>query len=130
MSDEEQARQPDPARTIVLGLLAAPGLARELADQVAEELPGVLSERFPEVQWRVQVAEEPLAAASEALAVDLVAVCRRRLLAEGRDLVVCLTDLPLLVRRRPVTARASATHGVGLVSVPALGALNPERRVG
>jgi hypothetical protein len=45
------------------------------------------------------------------------------------DLVICLTDQPLLVRRRPVTAHVSATHGVGLISVPALGAIGLEERV-
>jgi hypothetical protein len=45
------------------------------------------------------------------------------------DLVICLTDQPLLVRRRPVTAHVSTTHGVGLISVPALGAIGLEERV-
>jgi hypothetical protein len=40
-----------------------------------------------------------------------------------------LTDLPLRAGRRPVTAHASATHGVGLVSVPALGAVAVQRRL-
>jgi uncharacterized membrane protein HdeD (DUF308 family) len=40
-----------------------------------------------------------------------------------------LTDLPLRAGRRPVTAHASAAHGVGLVSVPALGAVGRDRRL-
>jgi hypothetical protein len=40
---------------------------------------------------------------------------------------VGLTELPLRAGRRPVTAHASATHGVGLLSVPALGARNLQR---
>jgi hypothetical protein len=42
---------------------------------------------------------------------------------------VGLTELPLRSGRRPVTAHASASHGVGLVSVPALGALRLEERL-
>jgi hypothetical protein len=116
-------------RTVVLGLLAAQGLTRELADRLAEVLPQRLSELFPEVAWRIEVREEPLAAASAPPDVDLVQIARRRLLDEGWDLAVCLTDLPVLVRRRPVTVHASVTHGVGLVSVPALGAVGLESRV-
>jgi hypothetical protein len=50
------------------------------------------------------------------------------MIREGCDLAVCLTDLPLRIRHRPVVADASATHGVGLVSLPALGAVQLRRR--
>jgi hypothetical protein len=115
-------------RTTTLGLLAAPGLARDLADELAEELPKVLGERYPDSKWQVAVQEEPLAAAS-ALDVDLFRVCRERMLSEGWDVAICLTELPLLVGHHPVTAHASIAHGVGLVSVPALGPVGLGGRV-
>jgi uncharacterized membrane protein len=113
---------------VVVGLVAAPGLAHDLARRVADDVEAALRRRFPEVAWRVEVRREPLAAASQT-DVDLVEVARRRMLAEGWKLAICLTDLPLLVGSRPVTAHASVTHGVGLVSVPALGAVALEARV-
>jgi hypothetical protein len=61
--------------------------------------------------------------------VDLVKIARRRMLREGWDLAICLTDLPLLVGRRPVKAHASVSLGVGIVSVPALGPIDVEDRV-
>jgi hypothetical protein len=116
-------------KTVVIGLLAAPGLSREIADRLAQELPARLSERYGETEWRIEVAEERLASASAPADVDLGRVVRRRMLEAAWDLVICLTDQPLLVRRRPVTAHVSTTHGVGLISVPALGAIDLEDRV-
>ena len=58
----------------------------------------------------------------------LVTAARDRLLTEDWDLVVCLTDLPLKARRRPVVAQASPLHGVAVVSLPALGAIGLRRR--
>jgi uncharacterized membrane protein len=113
---------------VTVGLLAAPGLALDLAEDVAAQLPAILRERFPGVGWRVVVRAEPMAAASDS-DVDLVQIGHQRMLAEGWKLAVCLTDYPVHVGNRPVTAHASATYGVGLVSVPALGAVNLERRV-
>jgi uncharacterized membrane protein len=113
---------------LVVGLLAAPGVAYELAEELARELPGLLRRRFPGVDWRVVVELEPMAAASDD-DVDLVDIAHKRILAEGWKLAVCLTDFPIHVGNRPVTAYASATHGVGLVSVPALGAVNLDERV-
>jgi hypothetical protein len=40
-----------------------------------------------------------------------------------------LTALPLRVGRRPVATTASATYGVGLVSIPALGAVQVDERL-
>ena len=113
---------------LVIGVLASEGVARELAGEVADKLADDLAEAHPDVDWRTVAAEEePADAASDSR--ELVEAVRRRLLSEGWDLAVGLTQLPLHAGRRPVSAHASATHGVGLVSVPALGALSLRRRL-
>jgi uncharacterized membrane protein len=131
-----EVRSADPAPPVdqaqpermVLGLLAAPGVAYDLAQQLAQELPGLLKNRFPDIDWEVAMEVDSLAGAA-GLGADLVQVARRRMLAEGWDQVVVLTDLPLHVGRRVVTAQASISLGVGVISVPALGAVAMESRV-
>ena len=112
---------------VVLGLVAPSGVARELADQIAAELPGELGGRLGDVNWQVRVADAEradMAATTEALKRSV----RTRMQGEGWDLAVALTDLPLRANRRPVTAHASAMYRVGLLSVPALGARSVPRR--
>jgi hypothetical protein len=109
------------AHEIVVGWLAAPTMA-DLAAELAHDLPDRLAERFPGVRFTTHVAIEPLAGAA-GFREDLVQLARRRMLDEGWNVAVCLTDLPLRVGRRPVTAHLSVTLGVLLVSVPALGAI-------
>jgi hypothetical protein len=121
-------RDVDRAPTVVLGLIAAPGLAEELAGALAQELPVVLAERVSaEVGWEVPVVTDALAARAEG-ATAMIDAARERMLRERWDLAVCLTDVPLRIGRRPVVADASATHGVALVSLPALGAVHLRRR--
>ncbi len=60
---------------------------------------------------------------------DLTESVRRRLLEQGWDMGIGLTALPLRVGRRPVATSASATYGVGLVSIPALGAVRVDERL-
>lgn len=119
---------PPAQETVTVGLLAAPGLPYEVAQRVARDLPRLLRHRFPGVEWRVDVRPEPVAAARDE-DVDLVQVARERMLQAGWKLAVCLTDYPVHVGNRPVVAHASATQGVGLVSVPALGPVNLDDRV-
>lgn len=117
------------AGEVTLGLLAAPGLAEELARQLAEDLPQQLSELVAgEIAWAVPVADDELAARPGQSGTEMIDAARERMLREGWDLAICLTDLPLRIGRRPVVADASATHGVGLVSLPALGAVGLRRR--
>jgi hypothetical protein len=59
---------------------------------------------------------------------EIVQAARRHVLDRNWDLAVCLTDLPLRIRRRPVIAQANATNGVALISLPALGPLGIRRR--
>src|SRR4051794_21716589 len=115
------------ADAVVLGLVAPSGGPRELADQIAAELPAELASRLGDVNWQVRVGgaeRADVTPSTEALKQSV----RRRMRDEGCDLAVGLTDLPLRANRRPVTAHASAMYRVGLLSVPALGARAVPRR--
>jgi hypothetical protein len=120
-----ERRESPSQETVVVGLLAAPGFAYELAEDLAPELPSLLSRRFQRTGWQVDLRPEPVAAASDD-DVDLIETAHERMLTEGWQLAVCLTDFPVHIGNRPVTAYASAAYGVGLVSVPALGPVNLE----
>ena len=112
---------------VVLGLVAPSGMPREVADQIAAELPGQLESHVGDVNWQVRVAEAERADTTPDTEALKQAV-RRRMRDEGWDLAVGLTDLPLRANRRPVIAHASAMYRVGLLSVPALGARSVPRR--
>lgn len=114
--------------TVVVGVVAAPGATADLARAAATAIADRLRSRVPEVDWaiRLQVArlvEEP------ADLGQLIEATRRRMLTEGWSLVLCVTDLPLQTARRPVVAHASITHGVAVLSMPALGPVAVVRRM-
>jgi hypothetical protein len=108
--------------------VAAPGLATDYAESLQRDLPNLLKIRFPGEDWKVEVVPEPLAG-PPGQDVDLVQIAWRRMIDQGWSLAVCLTDLPIHVGRRPVTAHVSVTLAVGLISVPALGAVATGARV-
>ncbi|MGD9961341.1 hypothetical protein [Nocardioides sp.] len=112
---------------VAIGLISAPGSATELASILAGDLLAELSLHLPTIQWRVSTVVDALVSPPSDDAT-LVAAGRDRLLKEGWDLVVCLTDLPLKAHRKPVVAHASPLHGVAVVCVPALGAIGLRRR--
>lgn len=124
---DDAGTAPGAAPTVVVGLVAAPGAAAELARGVAGDLAAELSARHPEVTWQVPVVEDGLVQ-PPADDAELVAATRERLLSADWDLAVCLTDVPLAVARRPVVAHASPVHGVAVLSLPALGAVGRRRR--
>jgi hypothetical protein len=116
------------SRTLRVGLHAEPQL-RNLAERIVDDLREELERRFPEIEWRAELGEgrpkNP-----QARIAELVQDARQLLLDNRWDLVICLTDIPLRSDdHRPLTAIASATDGVGLISVPALGAIAVEDRV-
>jgi hypothetical protein len=111
---------------LVIGLVAAPGAATDLANDIAGDLADRISARVPG-RWTIQLVSDRLVERPADL-TTLVMAARRRMLAEGWQLVVCVTDLPLETARRPVVAHASATHGVAVLSLPALGPVGVGRR--
>jgi hypothetical protein len=113
---------------VQVGVVNAPTISDELIAGLVDDIRGELEARFPDVRWVFQLLDdglvEPPAEDSE-----IVGAARQLLLARAWDLVVVLTDLPLMVVRRPVVAHASPTHGVAVLSVPALGTLAVRRRL-
>lgn len=124
--EEPVVAQADPP-VVVVGLVAAPGAAAALAASLCGELAAELSAQHPEVAWEVRSVEDGLVR-PPAEDAELVGATRDRLLREDWDLALCLTDVPLQRDRRPVVGHASPVHGVAVLSLPALGAVNRRRR--
>jgi hypothetical protein len=131
--DREIVELTDPAPreeapVVRLGLLASPGRATELAQQLAADLPAELAARVSaDLEWDTPVVTDDLAPQS-GLGTAVIDAARDRMQREGWDLAVVLTDMPLRIGRRPVVADASASHGVAVISLPALGAMQMRRR--
>ena len=101
-------------------------MARELAPQ----LPKLLENRVDgDVSWEVPVVVDPLTG-TDREAPEILDVRRERMLGEGWDLAICLTDLPVYRDGTLVAADVSAKRGVAGLSLPAMGAmrLRPKAR--
>jgi len=112
---------------LVVGLLASPGPASELIESLLPEIADRLAVQLPGARWRVEFVSDRLVEPPTVLS-ELISAGRRMLLDRGWQLVVCVTDLPLQTARRPVIAHVSATHGVAVLSMPALGPVAVRKR--
>src|ERR1700722_10834967 len=128
MVETGSASSPDSSQPeIVVGLLASPGPASELTESLLPDIAGWLPERLPGVRWRLEFVSDRLVEPPTDLSA-IISAGRRTLLDRGWDLAVCVTDLPLQTARRPVIAHVSATHGVAVLSMPALGPVSVRKR--
>ncbi|PKB29559.1 hypothetical protein [Pseudonocardia alni] len=116
----------DAPRTTVLDLVADPGLPTELAHRLVRDLPAALGEH-DDARWEVRLADEPIVL-DERGALPALDIGDRVREQDGADAVVLLTDLPRRSGADPVVADGGTGHRVGLVSLPALGAINQYRR--
>jgi len=117
-----------PGSELTLGIVATPGLPADMAPALSAELRVELSQAYPELTWRLPVVSDPLVAAP-ALLPDLIDAGRRKLLSEGWDMALCLTDLPLPSAGRTVAGHVSVSHSVVVISVPAIGVVAVRRRL-
>jgi hypothetical protein len=108
---------------VALGVIVAPGLARDVTAKIAGDLADDLRALDTGVYWRTELTEDRLVV-PPAQATEILEAARRKLLEANWDLAVVVTDLPLRVGRRPVSRQVSPTHGIAVVSLPALGALH------
>ena len=113
---------------LLIGLVVSPSLSAMLGPEVTTSVRKILVQRYPGVRWQLKMAEDRLVdPPTETL--DLLEAARNRVLEENWDLAVVLTEIPLETGRRPVLTQLSPVHGVGLVSVPTLGAVHVRQKV-
>ena len=115
--------------TLVLGLVAAPGLASTLVVSIANQLRADLEAAFPSVHWTLGVLPDRALVIPPAGVSDLVEAVRNELLDHDWAICVCVTDLPLYWDGRPIVSHVSVTHGVAIISLPALGAVALPRKL-
>jgi hypothetical protein len=115
-------------RCAVIGVIVAPGLAHDVTSRIASELQQDLRGRYDSVDWRTELHVDRLVDPPASL-TEILAAGRRKLLDGGWDLGVVVTDLPLKVGGRPVSRHLSPSHGLAVLSLPALGALHLRRRL-
>jgi hypothetical protein len=121
------AGEPEKAAA-VLGIVVAPGLAYDVTSRVADELVEDLRERHGAIDWRTELLVDRLVV-PPAPTTEILDAARQRLLDGDWDLGLVVTDLPLRIGRRPVSRHVSPTHGLAVVSLPALGAINLRPRL-
>ena len=85
----------EPQAEIVLGVIVAPGLARDVTAKIASELADDLRALDTGVDWRTELAVDRLVA-PPAQTADIVDAARRKLLEANWDLGVVVTDRNLL----------------------------------
>src|SRR5918997_1052984 len=138
MAGEGRARRPEeppPSPTArvdtgaaTLGLIPAPDIPEKIAHELAEELPELLGRHVdPDVSWNVAVVVDPLTG-TDREAPEILDECREKMLSEGWDLAICLTDLPVYRGGHLVAGDVSGKPGVAGLSLPALGAARLHQR--
>lgn len=114
--------------SVTFGLIPAPGTPEKIAQELASDLPDLLSSRIGGgVSWDVAVVVDPLTG-TDREAPEILDECRQKMLSEGWDLALCLTDLPVYRGGRLVAADVSSKRGVAGLSLPAMGALRLPQR--
>ncbi|MDQ4085357.1 MAG: hypothetical protein M3165_06015 [Actinomycetota bacterium] len=116
--------------TCVLGLLTDPGLPERLARWLVDagSLAARLNQQGDGSTWEVEQITRYLVLEQDGY-LPMLDLGREALADHGWDAVVLMTDLPRRSEAQAILADYSTTTGVGMVSVPALGALNLRRRV-
>ncbi|HYQ82682.1 MAG TPA: hypothetical protein VEP28_01455, partial [Rubrobacter sp.] len=98
--------------SVTLGLIPAPDIPEKIAQELASELPDLLSSRVDGgVSWDVPGVVDPLTG-TDRQAPEILEECRKKMLSEGWDLAICLTDLPVYRGGRLVAADVSSERGV------------------
>ncbi|MBA8826645.1 hypothetical protein FHX42_004024 [Saccharopolyspora lacisalsi] len=111
-----------------LGLISDPDFPEEIAQYLARVLPDQLPEQLnDDREWSVEVLRDPVAAGRRS-GGEILRAAREQSLHREWDYAICVTDLPLRFDNHPVLADVGVEACVGLMSLPALGGVQPYRR--
>jgi hypothetical protein len=114
-------------RSRTLGVLAEPEVTAEFAERNGREVVRLLNLADERHDWSVVIEYQDFSAGNGlAPMLDSMAKLRTH---RAWDVMVCLTDLPIRFGGQTVVAEVALGEPISLVSLPALGAVNIDRRV-
>ncbi|WP_040239200.1 hypothetical protein [Chromohalobacter japonicus] len=94
----------------VVGLVPAPEMSAEMAEQVIDQLPGLLANYVDDrLSWEVQLVVDPLIGAAGA-STDIIGSILEYKRDRQWDYAVCITDLP--IDRDPMRQRSCHPNGL------------------
>ncbi len=106
--------------SVTVGLMADPGMAEEVAKQIAEDLVTRLQDRTGDT-WQVETLAQELPLGPDGN-VNLAEYAPGILEEHGWDYVFYLTELPAFYEQRPLLCRTVAQSRGALIVLPSLGA--------
>jgi len=111
-----------------IGIIAAPEFPTDIAYQLKEQLPSVLSEEIGEnISWEFEVMVDGITSVAEDSETLLNSVLNRRT-NKSWDYTLCLTDIPFFFENEVELSRVNLNHDTAFLSLPALG-WSVEKRV-
>jgi hypothetical protein len=102
----------------------------EVVPRLAADLPERLERSLGGGPWDVRVVSENLPLTEETRNATVLRHLGRLRERQGFDVVLCVVDVPMSDRGRPIVADASKEHGAAIVSLPAFGGMHLRRRTG
>lgn len=115
--------------TIRVGLISAPNFPAEIAERLCDELPDIFVENIDkEASWKVETTVDTLVGVAEETkeVLDNASNIKKD---HNWDFVICLTDLPIFMKKKIVVGNASIKNKIGQVSVPAFGFMPMRKRI-
>lgn len=104
-----------------IGIIAAPEFSTEIAHQLKEQLPSILSEKVDEdISWKFEIMTDGITSVAEDSETLLNSVLNRQK-DKGWDYTLSLTDIPIYFENEVSLARVNFDHNTGFLSLPALG---------
>ncbi|MFD2627247.1 hypothetical protein [Oceanobacillus kapialis] len=115
--------------TIRVGLISAPNFPAEIAEKLCDELPDIFVKYIDkETSWKVESTVDTLVGVAEETkeVLDNASNIKKD---HNWDFVICLTDLPIFMKKKIVVGNASIKNKIGQVSVPAFGVMPMRKRI-
>lgn len=104
-----------------IGIIAAPGLAKRLANIFYDSLPDVLYKQFGDgEEWQIETVEDPLAGSAESI-YEIHSSIKTYIHNHDWDYIVSLTDLPIFEDKNVVAVDINKENGAIIISLPAYG---------
>lgn len=116
-------------QTIKVGLVAAPGVSKNIATHIQDDLSKELAQHISQdVEWKIEIVADPLTGSAENVTEIFQTISDYQKTNEWQY-TIGLTDLPLFKNNKVIAIDVNRDNGASLISVPAYGWRPVKKRI-